>query len=297
MTSNFIIVAEPRAGGRLLKELVNGFAGIICEDQLFHQRRILTNSLLKSEKTPCSPNQKKQNSFLPSSFKKALPLKMLLSKKQRLTLEDFNDCKLEIAIDRDELLTRDADPDAFISSFFAKHHSSKKAAGFLLILGSNYSPIEYALNNDVKIIYLRRANKLAQFESVLKSLTTGFQATDNPDLQNLLLYKRCKFNRAQYLNISNELQMNDDLFRRVLRQNVSKDRHLVLDYSDLFDTSTITRVSNFLNTSLSSETSITGKNIKTLKLGKNLIIERFSNKKFVRNYFSKIEPEWLNNEI
>ena len=183
---------------------------------------------------------------------------------------------------------RDKNPhvlfDNFYNSNFAKQH---KTIGFNFMLGHHPEVLEKIINDpEIKIIYLKRTNRLAQATSWFKALDTKEWATNKSNS----LSEKQHFNEFRYLEFMRKSETLDYLFEAAI-----KDRNNVLkiEYSNFANfKEVLNKVSKFLNVSNSFSIS----NLK--KQGDNHIIKRFSNPKLVEDVISNINKlNWLDKEI
>lgn len=203
--------------------------------------------------------------------------------------DEANDIKSE-----KKLIARDQNPEQFLVDFYScADFQSKSALGFNFMLCHNPAVFNYLLEQpDIKIIYIRRENKLAQYASWLKALKNKIWAVAEKDDVSQHKNERVKFTIIGFNNHMQPWITQDLLFQHILN-NVSKERIFETTYVKSILSEERQAICKFLNSSIldSSAPSL-------LKQNDDVILNRFSNLGNVRNYCKVMGlTHWLKAEL
>jgi len=195
----------------------------------------------------------------------------------------------------ESLLYRESNPLSFINKFFNSDFSKRfHAIGFNLMLGHCVEVLDQIINDiEIKIIYVYRENKLAQYASLVKSLETQRWATFNEEVAEKDKKHKVVFNPRKYLLKVRELETSDYLFRFFVLPKI-KDRGVTVKYIDIPKLETAKKLCDFLGVEHTELSSV------LKKQGNNIIVDRFENLNdpFVSNFINKVIPgEWLKEEL
>jgi len=187
------------------------------------------------------------------------------------------------------LRKRNNRPIQFLQNFYASADNTKVSAiGFNFMLGHNFKVLNYLLNQEeIKIIFLERENKLGQASSWFKALDDRIWATKNSkDIQA----EKISFKRFQYIGQINLSKTLDSLFKRAIKNRPNTLRVTYSDFAHL--DSLLASVARFLNVDNQFQPS------SLLKQNPNSLIERFANPKQVISTCKTYGlSDWLENEL
>ena len=161
------------------------------------------------------------------------------------------------------------------------------------MLGHNYKILQHIINDNKKIIYVYRKNKVAQYLSETKAIASKQWATVKDDVARKEQLNQIDFLPRSYLLRSSQLASLDMLFRDYVL-NAIKTPVLQLEYTELFHENISHTLCNFLDVPYRQMIS------SLKKQGNDIIAERISNfdKPFVNRFLRKvIDPEWLDSEL
>jgi hypothetical protein len=185
---------------------------------------------------------------------------------------------------------RDRDPVAFYHNFYGSEFSKRAyALGFNFMLGHHVEVLKTILEDqNLRVIYLERENKLAQASSWFRALDDQVWATSNPGQINTK--HKLQFRLDSYLLYIREAQTLDFLFKRAVSD---RDNVLHVTYAEFSDITTLLgRIASFLEV----RNEFTVSNIR--KQNQNRIGDRFVNSREVREYLTAINhAHWLGEEL
>lgn len=221
---------------------------------------------------------------------------------------------------------RDAKPVRTAEAFFKTAEAeSMDAAGFKFMIGHNVTVLRWiARQPDIKIIFVRRENKLAQVASMIKAVhTQQWAKTARSEIKRvvedrspgfvgrLLKLKRNEIAEKRVaaphpdldedgkLTVGprrlsqrwHEMETSDFLMDHWLRSTPNK--VLRLSYTDAVQQTTPERLCKFLGVDL-----VPGMSSPLMKQGSSLIIDRFAHAAGIREYFSRRGLDaWLGDEF
>lgn len=192
------------------------------------------------------------------------------------------------------LIRREADPLLWAKEFFEQKRSGTyQAIGFNLMLGHAVEVFDGLVRDGVKIIYLYRDNKLAQYLSWVKANSSKRWATTDSDAANAARREALEFRPRDYLLRMNDLATSDLMFRQYVVPSLGE-RVLVSEYVQLFRPETVDTLCEFLGIRKMTLTS----DLK--KQGADRIVDRIANRDrpFVRKFLDvAIKREWLEDEL
>jgi LPS sulfotransferase NodH len=190
----------------------------------------------------------------------------------------------------DEVLERDFAPIGHMERFFAENAGPEnKRVGFKFMIGHNIKVLRYiAQETNLRLIYLHRDNKLAQISSLLKALETKKWAQVGPKPTDDVKIKAGVRKISQHWH---EYETFDFLFESWF--DYLPHRRIKLEYREMFLPDFNERICNFLG--VETDPDMTSE---LTKQSDNTIIDRFTNKGDIRNYFTKLGlADWLTDEL
>ncbi|MBS0125693.1 sulfotransferase [Thetidibacter halocola] len=225
----------------------------------------------------------------------------------------------------DAILARDAAPRRAAEAFFEQAEAEgARAAGFKFMLGHDIAVLKWISRNpDIRIIYIRRANKLAQVASLIKANQTR-EWVDN-EVANTPLRRVMRRVRIVYQGLFvlgrkerpnlvptirdidengrlivgprrisqrwHDLATSDFLASQWLRSTPNK--VLRLEYVASLKPEAHERICRFLGVSTDAEIASPLR-----KQGANRVIDRFANQKQISDYFTRRGlAHWLGEEL
>lgn len=255
----FVLIAQPRSGSTFLVDLITNQSNGYCENELFNPHSIVFINAKKNQASDQLTHSKK---------KKARQKKL------------------------EQLLLRNADPVSFIESYYNDfNQSSHKALGFNYMLGHNAKLLDYFLEHPkIKIIYLKRDNKLAQYASWRKALKSGQWATRSLKAANKNASKKVFFRKEDFRSTMSSFSFYDLSFSSLLESKPSE-HILKLSYLDILRGNAEEKIFTFLGLQPQRKKN----NRPIIRLGNSDIAERFSNHHQVREYCRNENlSHWLN---
>lgn len=201
-----------------------------------------------------------------------------------------------VAADRndafDAVLTRDYRATAFFDASFAQHHPKEPTAiGIKFMIGHNIEVLHHlASQPDLRLIYVHRANKLAQITSLLRALETGVWAETKhrppaPPKAKLRCGPRVI---SHHLH---EYATQDMLFAHWF--NGLPHQKMIVEYRDMHRPDFATTLCRFLGLPVVPDLRGT-----LQKQGTNTILDRFEHRAVIAEYFAKTgHADWLGDEL
>jgi LPS sulfotransferase NodH len=188
------------------------------------------------------------------------------------------------------LVTRDRYPRRFLNAFFERCEAEGHArVGFKFMIGHNTRILKSIPSlQDISLIYVHRANKLAQVSSWLKAVDSRKWAQTHADEH---LEKKLRIGPFKISEKWHEYEAMDFLFSAWFDR--LPHHKIKVEYRDMFVDDFNDRICEFLGISPEK-----GMRSPLVKQGQNDILERFNNPEPIRNYFSKLGYDaWLEPEI
>lgn len=195
--------------------------------------------------------------------------------------ELFNPLKivrLEACNDSPDIAFREKCPLKFFNDYYTSEFSKKfKAIGFNFMMGQHVSILDEIINNeDIKIIYLERENRLAQAVSWFTALATKEWATFEEGKKS----GKQIFYFGRYIQQIRKCETFDMLFKRAI-ENRKNTLHIF--YTEVLHIETLfPKVADFLGVTNAFKPD------RLKKQGNPDILERFSNKQEVEEFLALI---------
>jgi len=178
---------------------------------------------------------------------------------------------------------RNSQPIRFWNEFFFSEFAEKqKAIGFNFMLGHNYKILEQIFKKkELKIIFLTRDNKLAQYSSHKMALSTQCWSIKNG--QDINQNYNTMFDFRQFEHWLHEKMTYEVLFGKMLE--LLKLDYIYIEFKQLLQHDAHRAICNYLDVKfMPLKTSLRKQN-------KNQIIDRFQNQNDVREYLKLIGNE------
>ncbi len=192
----------------------------------------------------------------------------------------------------DEVLGRDKDPVAFLDGVFARGQGKRGVAalGFKFMLGQNLAVLRAILDDpEIRIIYVKRWNKLAQVASWLAALKSMEWA--RPKARKAGAAAKVRANPRKISQHWHEFDTQEMMFEALLEGRPQA--RLDLEYRELFEPGIAARLCDFLG--VRARDDLTSP---LAKQGANHILDRFEHPDPIKYYFRQIgRGDWLNDEL
>ncbi|SDE59498.1 sulfotransferase family protein [Ruegeria marina] len=223
-------------------------------------------------------------------------LMTLLNSHPRITCagEQFNPYAIIGAREEDRtrpaLLARDRAPRYFARQFFKEHAGGPHAAvGYKYMIGHNIRILsELPDQEDLKLIYVHRQNKLAQVASLIKADKSKRWAQVEADTHVSERIKAGTFQISQYWH---EFETYDYLFSQWFEQ--LPHHRMAVEYREMFEPDFNARLCGFLG--LDEDADMASP---LVKQGSDTILDRFEDPEPIRAYFTALGRKgWLGREI
>jgi len=193
--------------------------------------------------------------------------------------------------DRHEtVLNRDKDPVGFLQAFFETPKARRaKAAGFKFMIGHNIEVLKHLeADPDTAIVHIWRENRLAQVSSLIKAAASQKWAQSNADEH---IEKKINATPRQISHRWHEYATFDHLIGIWLAARPNP--KITLEYRELFAPGFEERICGFLGLEPSPKMKSA-----LVKQGANTILDRFTQPKPIRYYFTQIgKAHWLDEEL
>jgi LPS sulfotransferase NodH len=197
--------------------------------------------------------------------------------------------------DRDDtyesvVLGRDARPEAFLQDFYdTPRPRGTLWSGFKFMLGHNLRAFNWlAGQGDLALIYVWRANRLAQAASYLKAVDSKRWAQNHADDH---IARKIQAPARYLAQLGHEAAMTDMLFQHWFKDQPR--RKFSVEYSDMFTPGFPARICDFLGVDADQPMKSP-----LVKQGANTILDRFEDPQPIRNYFTRTgHSQWLENEL
>lgn len=188
--------------------------------------------------------------------------------------------------------TRDSGPMAFLHNFYkeaATSHPDAKWTGFKYMVGHNVRVLKHlGKQQDIRIIYVWRRNKLAQISSLIKANESKRWAQIKTDAY---VEQKVSANPRKVSQHWHEFATYDTLMPHYLRTLPNK--RMSLEYCDMFQPGFEERICDFLDIAYDP-----GMKSPLVKQGSNRILDRFEKPEPIESYFKRLGLEhWLEDEI
>lgn len=197
--------------------------------------------------------------------------------------------------DSKDILERESSPVQFIENFFDENLDKKHSVvGFNFMLGHNVEALNYILSkDDIKIIYLRRDNKVAQYASWKKALESKAWATRSEQEAKQQRKNKIQFSVEDYNEHQNPISFLDHAFTSSL-DKLDPQRVFKIEYRELFDKGKQDQLLKFIN----AKQIVRLQSDPIKKQGNNAIADRFENNTFLKTYLTALKQErWMGTEL
>ncbi|PSL17563.1 Stf0 family sulfotransferase [Shimia abyssi] len=195
----------------------------------------------------------------------------------------------DVKNDLEEVMERDIAPTRFANAFFRKEAKPNvSAVGFKFMIGHNTSYLqELSKNDNLRLIYIYRENRLAQSASWITALKSKVWAQKHAPLkQNKLDAGPRRISQHWH-----EAETTDFLFSHWLA--TLPHQKLKIEYKEMFRPGFREKLCDFLDVPLSKEM-----RSPLAKQGSNTVIDRFQYRKLVTRYMEQLgHAQWLGPEI
>lgn len=184
-----------------------------------------------------------------------------------------------------DLIVRDADPVGFLKQFFAAKSHKYDAVGCKWMLGHHPEIMAHITDDpELRIIYVYRANKLAQASSLQKAIRTqNWAATKSAGIDTAPIEAGPR-HMAQLIR---EMQVQDQTFEVWLK--TLSNPILRVEYSAMFTQSFTAELCNFLDVNFDPKM-----RSPLIKQGESDILARFSHRDSIKRYFTEVgRGDWL----
>lgn len=196
--------------------------------------------------------------------------------------------------DRDDsfeaVLARDRDPVGFFEGFFRRHRApGRDLVGFKFMIGHNIRVLDHiAASPDIRLIHVRRDNRLAQVSSLIRAVETKEWARTRPDDAPP---PKIRATPRQISQRWHEYETFDRLFRLWL--DALPHRKTEIEYREMFAPGFEGWICHFLGLPFDP-----AMRSPLVKQNANTILDRFEKPEPIRRYFTAVKREdWLHDEL
>ncbi|WP_158234145.1 Stf0 family sulfotransferase [Oceaniglobus indicus] len=188
------------------------------------------------------------------------------------------------------LLDRDIAPADYLDEFYKwDTFSGATAVGAKWMIGHHPEILDYIRDNpDIRILSLRRDNKLAQVASHMKAVQTKQWATRKASEVDR---EPIEAGPRRVAQVAREMATSDYLFTHWLKGLRNPAMHI--SYRDMFSSNFNSEVCTFLGVAQSNQMASS-----LVKQGSNDILSRFKNAAAIKDYFTAVgNAGWLQPEL
>lgn len=196
----------------------------------------------------------------------------------------------DTVVDPEVVLARDAKPVRFMEAFFADAAlQDRDRVGLKFMIGHNVWALNAILADpSLTLIYVHRANKLAQVSSLIKAVETRKWAQDRADGH---VARKIDATPQKISHRWHEYATTDRLFMHLFR--TLPHRRLAVEYRGMFAPGFNDALCDFLGVAHDPDMKSP-----LIKQGSNDILDRFEHPGPIKRYFTKIgRPDWLDPEL